>query len=106
MDISLPQVEGWGPHLAAITAHTMLEQKTANFKWKVLLFWSLDGFVWSPATDLFANSSANGQVIQSDFADKTKLGLHIRFALACSPVTGAAKESGIVTVALAFEFRS
>ncbi len=106
LDLDLPQVEEWGPHLLAITAHTLLEQKTANFQWRVVLYWSIDGITWSTATGLFANSAAAGQVIHPDFNDKTKLGLRIRLGLACSPATGQAREQGVVTVALAFDFRT
>lgn len=106
-DIDLPKVAGWGPHLGSITGHTNLQQATANFRWKVVMHTSIDGVVWSaPATDIFAWSNTAGYVIQTAFTDATKLGLHIRFALACSPSTGTARESGVVTVALAFEFRS
>jgi hypothetical protein len=70
------------------------------------MFWSLDGYAWSSPVDIFGNSSTGGPVINTDFTDKTRLGLHIRFALACSPVTGVAKETGVVTAALVFEFRS
>ena len=106
-DIVLPKVDGWGPHLVGMTAHTNLEQFTANFKWKLVMMWSFDGITWSaPATDIFAWSTTAGQAIQTAFTDTTKLGLHIRFALACAPSTGTALERGTVSVALAFEFKS
>lgn len=108
LDVSLPLVERWGPHIDAITAHTLLEQKSANFQWRVVIYTSLDGVNWAVGGNLFANSTATtaAGVVQADFTDKTKLGLHIRFSIVCSPTTGTARESGVVTVALAFDFRT
>ena len=108
LDISCPQVESWGPHIQAITPHTLLEQKSANFQWRVVMYTSLDGINWAVAGNLFTASTATtaAGVVQADFTDKTKIGLHIRFSIVCSPVTGTARESGVVTVALAFDFRT
>lgn len=108
LDIVCAQVEGWGPHVQAITAYTLLEQKSANFQWRVVMYTSLDGINWAVGGNLFANSTATtaSGVVQADFTDKTKMGLHIRLSIVCSPATGTARESGVVTVALAFDFRT
>ena len=107
LDVDLPEITHWGPHTLTITPHTKLESKTTNFRWKAVLYTSIDGINWSaPPADLFAYSTAASYVIQGDFTDKSKLGLFIRVALVCSPATGSAIESGVVTLALAFEFRA
>lgn len=106
LDIDVPEITHWGPHTLTITPHTRLELKTANFRWKAVFYYSIDGITWSTSPEsLFAYSNTLGYVIQSDDTDKSKLGLFIRAALACSTVTGTAIESGVVTLALAFEFR-
>ncbi|MBM4366067.1 MAG: hypothetical protein FJ102_07615 [Deltaproteobacteria bacterium] len=105
--VDLPEIANWGPHTLTVTPHTKLESKTANFRWKAVLYTSIDGIEWtSTPENLFAYSTATSYVIQPDFTDKSKLGLFIRVALVCSPATGSAIESGVVTLALAFEFRS
>lgn len=106
IDVPLPMIEDWGPHLASITAHTGTEAKTNNFQWKVYLYWSLDGVVWSGPNDLFAWETAAGQKVQTPFADGQKLGLHIRIALVCCPSSGTAREQGLVTLVLACEFKT
>ncbi len=107
LDVDLPEITHWGPHTLTITPHTKLESKTANFRWKAVLYTSIDGINGSTTPEnLFAYSTATSYVIQTDFTDKSKLGLLIRVALVCSPATGTAIESGVVTLALAFEFRA
>lgn len=108
LDIALSEVDGWGPYVQAITPHTLLEQRSPNFQWRLIMYTSYDGITWAVAGDLFANSTATtaSGVVQADFTDKTKLGLHIRFAAVCLPTTGTARESGVVSVTLVFDFRT
>lgn len=94
-----------GPRLAAITPHTFLDQFSSNFRWKIIFYWSVDGITWSGAVDLFSWSGTGGGVIQTPFIDATKLGLHMRYALACSPSTGTNREWGTVSAVLAFDFK-
>jgi hypothetical protein len=96
----------WGPYLLSITAHTETEVKSANFQWKLVCYWGLDGQTWSTATDVFAYQSAAEKKIQADFTDKTRMGVKMRYALVCSPTTGTAREQALVTLVLAFQFRS
>lgn len=105
-DVDLPVVENWGPHLVGITAHTNPEQFSTLFRWKLVMYWSMDAISWSSPVDVFAGAGTAGQVIQTAFTDATKFGLHIRFALACYPSSGTNREWGTTTVVLAFEFKS
>lgn len=108
LDIPLAEVDSWGPYVKTLTAHTLLEQKSANFQWRIVMYTSYDGLTWAVAGDIFADSTATtaSGVVHADFTDKTKLGCHIRFAASCSPVTGTARETGVVSVTLVFEFRT
>ncbi len=105
-ELDTPNLTGLGPYVAGITAHSLLEQYSTNFKWKVVFFWSFNGITWSSPVDLFAFSTTGGQVIHTAYTDATKLGLHMRYGLACAPSSGTNREWGTVSVALAFEFRS
>lgn len=108
LDIPCSEVESWGPSVQAITAHTLLEQKSTNFQWRIVVYTSYDGVNWAVGGDLFANSTSTtaSGVVQADFTDKTKLGLHIRFAAVCLPTAGTARESGVVSVTLVFDVRT
>ena len=94
--------------MQGITAHTLLEQRSANFQWRIVMYTSFDGINWATAGDIFANSTstATSGVVQTEFTDKTKMGQHIRFAAVCSPTTGTARETGVVSVTLMFDFRT
>lgn len=105
-EIPLTKVAGWGPHLFGITAHSYLDQFSTNFRWKIVFYWSFDGINWSSAIDLFAWNSTGSGVIHAAYIDATKLGLHMRYAVVCSPATGTNREWGTVSVALAFDFKS
>ena len=105
-DIELPEAEEWGPHLEGITAHTITRGISANYAWKIVLYWSIDGRNWNGPTDLFAAVSAVGDVIQTEFTTATALGLKLRFAVGVANVTGTAIETGNITAALAFRFKT
>ncbi len=105
-ELETPSLANLGPYVASITAHTQLEQFSANLKWKVVFFWSFDGITWSAPVDLFAFSTTGGAVIQTAYTDAAKLGLHMRYGIACAPNSGTNREWGTVSVVLAFEYRT
>jgi len=105
-ELETPSLTHLGPHTASITAHTQLEQFSTNLKWKVVFFWSFDGITWSAPVDLFAFSTTGGAVIHPAYTDATKLGLHMRYGIACAPNSGTNREWGTVSVVLAYENRS
>lgn len=106
IDLDQPEIIEWGPHLGALTAHTDTANRTAEHRWKLVLWWSMDGRTWQGPTDVFAAIQANGAVIQSDFNDKTKLGPKIKLSLACRTETGSNVERALVSLGVAFEFRT
>lgn len=95
IDIDMGELEDLGPYLAAMTAHTRTQSKSANAQWKVSFYWSVDGKTWNPATptDVFAAVAADGQAIQAAFTDATKFGIQLRFVYAVRASTGTAVES-------------
>ncbi len=105
-ELETPALTGMGPYTASITPHTMLEQFSTNLKWKVVFFWSFDGITWSSPVDLFTFSTTGGPVIHSAYADATKLGLHMRYGIACAPNSGTNREWGTVSVVRAYENRT
>ena len=103
--LDLPEVAEWGPHLAQIMAAVETRNVTANFQWKIVMYWSMDGSEWEGPVDLFgALSSGPGRSIQAAFTDRGKLGPVMRFALGVANTTGAAIESAEVSCTLFFEF--
>jgi len=94
-----------GPRLLSITAHVKTSARTANARWKVVFYWSVDGDSWSASNDLFTEIAAVGQTIQTPFTDTTKFDLHMRYAIGARASTGTASESVTVGGALALEFR-
>ena len=100
-------LEGLGPYFNSIRVLTLTENKTANFRWYVVVQGSLDNKTWSSATALHAYVTANGQVPQTDYTNLDNLAWpFLRFGLACSNVTGAARESADVTAWLIVTMKS
>lgn len=101
LDLDLPNITRQGPNLASIQLETLTEGRTAQHEWKVVLFYSLDGKLWSLPVDLVGAISANGDLVHNAFTDTTKFGLHIRLALAVRSASGSNLDSAIVS-AVAF----
>ena len=108
VDVTLPEVEDWGPFLMGITAHTRCENMTTNVKWKVVFWWSVDGRNWSATpVDLFtevAYSSSPVDAIKTEYNTVNTFGLKMKWGLAVQNASGTAFERTVVTVALAFKF--
>ncbi len=106
LDLPPGDMAGYGPYLTSITAHVQADARTANFQWKVVSYWSIDGVNWSTASDVFAYVSTGTPSIQAPFTDVAKLGIKMRYALVCKPSSGTAREQAFVTCVLAFEFKT
>ena len=102
IDISKHGVDRLGPFTKELVVHSNTEEVTSFVEWKVVLWWSTDGLVWSSPVDLITAVSANGQSIHAPFTDGAKLGIHLRMGIACKNSSGTAIESAVVTAAVAF----
>ncbi len=100
-DLDLPAIARLGPQLASIRVETLTETRTAQHEWKVVIFYSLDGKLWSPPADLISVINTNGDVVHPAFTDETKFGLHIRLGLAVRSASGTALDSTVIS-AVAF----
>ncbi len=106
LDLPPGPMAEYGPYLSAVTGHLQTEARTAQFQWKLTCQWSLDGVNWSAAADVFTWVTSSTPTITVPFTDAAKMGLKMRYSLACKPMSGTAREQGMVTLALAFEFKS
>ncbi len=106
MDLEIPQAMEWGPYLESVQVHTNTENKTTNFTWKLVLYWSIDGRQWNVPVDLFSAISNNGGVIQIAYTTNTQFGLYMRYAIGVANGSGTAIERAVCTAALAFTFKS
>ena len=106
IDLDLPDIAHWGPHVQEIIVYTATENITTNFTWKLVAYWSIDGRNWSTSVDLFSAISANGNTIQTAFSTASALGPIMRYAIAVANGSGSAIERGVVTASLAFTFKS
>lgn len=105
--IDAPEVLPWDPYLFQIVPVTESRNDTANFEWKVVVYWSMDGSEWTGPTDLFAPLSAGpGRAIQSAFTDASKMGPQMRYAVAVRNSGGGAIESAELSCSCYFEFRT
>jgi len=106
IDLDLPDAASFGPYVESVIAYTSTENRTANFQWKIVSYWSIDGRNWSTAVDLFSAITGNGNTIQTAFTTASALGPIMRYAIAVANGSGTAIERGVVTVSLAFTFKS
>ncbi len=105
-DLPTGDMAAYGPYLSSITGHFQTDARTANFQWKLVSYWSIDGVSWSAAADVFAWVTSSTPTIAPPFTDAAKLGIKMRYALVCKPISGTAREQGQVSCALAFEFKT
>jgi len=103
-ELELSQIQSWGPHLSEITVHSLTQTRTPQQEWKVVLWFSLDGKQWDGPHDIFTAVVANGDVVHTPFADKTKFGMNIKLGLAVHNSVGTNSESAVVSAAGAFSF--
>lgn len=106
IDLEIPGVESWGPYLESIIAYTNSENLTNLFQWKLVSYWSMDGRVWSNPSDVFSGITSSGQAVQTAFSTASALGPIMRYAVAVSNESGTAIERGVLSLALAFNFKS
>lgn len=104
IDLDLPQVADWGPHLHFIQAHTMTELLETNFSWKIVFFSSLDGKTWMDPVDLFTAITSEGQQVQASYSTGTSFGLKMKYALAVKNTTGSSRTTATLSCALNFAF--
>lgn len=112
VDLTLPDIELWGPYLEAITIHQKTVNRSGTHAWNVALQYGLDGKSWwggSPIaldgyTSLFgADIDSNITTVSADFNNTSYFGLRLQLALR---VTGGLGDAAIVTAFAAFRFRS
>ena len=106
IDLKLDAALLFGPYLESIQVHTATENRTSNFQWNLVFWWSLDGRQWEGPVDLFTAITANGAVIQPAYTTTTQLGLQMRYGLAVANTSGTAIERAVVCSALVFTFKS
>ena len=106
MDLELDEALEWGPYLESIQVHTSTENRTSNFTWRVVFWWSVDQRRWNGPTDLFSAVSANQDVIQTAYTTTTNFGIYMRYGIATSNASGTAVERAVCSGTLVFTFKS
>ena len=106
MDLELEEALEFGPYLDSIQVHTSTENRTANFTWRVVFWWSIDQRRWNGPTDLFSAVSANQDVIQTAYSTTTNFGIYMRYGIATANATGTAIERAVCSSTLVFTFKS
>ena len=106
IDIENPAISSFGPYLAGITLMTGTENRTAQHNYKIVFYWGLDGRQWNGPVDLCTMISAAGDTIQMEYTDQTKLGLHLRFAIAQANGSGTSIERAVSSAWLVLRFKN
>ena len=106
IDLELDVALGFGPYLESIQVHTATENRTANFAWNLVFWWSLDGRQWGTPIDLFTGVTADGAVIQLPYTTATEFGMQMRYGLAVWNTSGTLIERAVLCSALVFTFKS
>lgn len=105
LDVTNDLIAEIAPYSASVQAYTAMENKSANFRWKIQFQGSTTGRTYGAVTDLFAFLSSNGESTQAAYTSMDNLGRKTRWALTMSPSAGTAVESGILWCYLAFRLR-
>ena len=106
MDVDTDEFEDWGPYLTSIQIHTSTENRTANHKWVVALYWSADGRQWAGPVALHTEATTASDVIQTAYTTNTQLGLHLRLAIGVANTSGSAIERAVASAWAVFTFKS
>ncbi len=106
IDIQLPEALEWGPYLDSLQVQTSTENRTAQFTWRVVFWWSIDGRRWNGPVDLFSAVSANQDVIQTAYSTTTNFGLYMRYGIAVANASGTNIERAVCSATLVFTFKS
>jgi hypothetical protein len=105
IDVTTAEIERLSPYVASIQAYTAMENKSANFRWKVIFQGSTTGRTFGSITDLFAFVTSNAEATQTAYTSTDNLGVRTRWGISCSASSGTAVESGIIWCYLAFRLR-
>ncbi len=107
MRIGPQQLWGIGPLLDGITIYGILRDKSANFEYKVVAEWSNDGETWTAfGADILGPTSANGQVVSTEFTVALDFGLYVRLMVGVKPTAGTAIETGVLSLTARFRLKS
>lgn len=106
IDIEVPDALEWGPYLESIQVQTATENRTSQFTWRVVFWWSIDGRRWNGPVDLFSAVSANQDVIQTAYSTGTAFGLYMRYGIGLANASGTNIERAVCSATLVFTFKS
>jgi len=105
-DVTDEFLEAIGPYMASMQAYVAVENKSTNFRFKLIFRASATGRTWNAAQDVFAYVSANGETTQAPYNTTLNFGRKMQWGLACSTTTGVAAEGATVWVYLAIRLRA
>ncbi len=103
----VPTVREYGPLISQLRVHYACEGGTTNFVARVTSAWSLLGRSWSSPTVILGDQQGTQTgVISAYLATPGAFGILMRYAVEVKNFTGAATESGRVTIILEIELKS
>ncbi len=107
-DLELDWLLRLAPCLDEIKPYTNTTGSTANHMWKVVLWSSYDGRIWSTnPTDLFsAITAGSGSQVQTPFTGTAQAGPLLRAGVGVKNSTGAAIETANVSCTVGLVFRT
>ena len=106
IDVPLAEALEWGPFLDSVQVQTSTENRTAQFTWRVVFWWSIDGRRWNGPVDLFSAVSANQDEIQTAYSTTTNFGIQMRYGIAVANASGTNIERAVCSAVLVFTFKS
>ena len=102
----IPEVRSLGALTKQVRVHYVCEGASTNFRAKVGMSWSVLGKSWDTPVEILANQTGTTTGVMSDwYGTSTEIGLLLRFQIEPSNASGAAIESGRVTVIVEIELK-
>lgn len=103
----IPEIREYGPMINQLRVYYVCEGATTNFQCRVTSAWSILGRSFSAVTVILANQAGiQTGVLGTYVTTSSAFGPIMRYAVEVSNSTGAAIESGRVTVFIEIELKS
>lgn len=104
-DIYFPRPLNWGPYVFSIRPHTRCTYIVGKIKWRLVMWWSFDGYDWNGPSAITVDMDAVEDLVHIPRFSLGQFGLYMKYGWAMQ-TTGTAGVTcyAVVSAALSFVF--